>query len=586
MSTVGQLETTYTASGLARYQVNVSHPQLHKYQVVRGDNPGVVKARARHLAAQWDEAWEKRSAIEQKRTHREAAARNVEEKRQIAAQRTEEAKTLVASLSAILAYTMDIDDTIDWDLLKDHADFPTPKPADPKLPPKPKPVGGLPEPQQGDFQAKLGFMDKMMSGRRQSREAEAQTAFSEAHAEWEKTTADVTSQNEAAERHHAEEVAKLRAAHDEAVAHWEADAEAFAQEQAERNREIDERRERYMSGDPEALADYCSMVLDNSDYPDCLPKSFELDYNPVNKIVIVDYQLCAPADIPAVIEVKYVASSDSFSEKTMPQRQFNELYDSVLYQVALRTVHELFEADAVQGLDAVVFNGWVHSVDSSTGRETDACVVSLQVGREELEAINLCAVEPRACFKKLKGVSAARLHSLTPIAPLLAMDRDDRRFVASRAVVDSIAEGDNLACMDWEDFEHLIRELFEQEFSGHGSEVKVTQASRDGGVDAVVFDPDPLHGGKTVIQAKRYTNTVGVSAVRDLYGTMMNEGANKGILVTTSDYGPDAYEFVKSKPLVLLTGGNLLHLLEKHGHKARIDLQEARLLALEEPSAH
>jgi restriction system protein len=32
--------------------------------------------------------------------------------------------------------------------------------------------------------------------------------------------------------------------------------------------------------------------------------------------------------------------------------------------------------------------------------------------------------------------------------------------------------------------------------------------SRDGGVDAVAFEPDPIRGGKIVIQAKRYTNTV------------------------------------------------------------------------------
>ncbi len=134
--------------------------------------------------------------------------------------------------------------------------------------------------------------------------------------------------------------------------------------------------------------------------------------------------------------------------------------------------------------------------------------------------------------------------------------------------------------MDWEDFEHLIREVFEKEFASAGGEVKVTRASRDGGVDAVVFDPDPIRGGKIVIQAKRYTNTVDVGAVRDLHGTVMHEGANKGILVTTSDYGPDAYTFVKGKPLILLNGANLLHLLERHGHKARIDLQEARRLAM------
>ncbi len=74
----------------------------------------------------------------------------------------------------------------------------------------------------------------------------------------------------------------------------------------------------------------------------------------------------------------------------------------------------------------------------------------------------------------------------------------------------------------------------------------------------------------------RYTNVVGVSAVRDLYGTLVNEGANKGILVTTSDYGPDAYKFASDKPIQLLNGGNLLHLLEQYGYKARINLQEAK----------
>ncbi len=134
----------------------------------------------------------------------------------------------------------------------------------------------------------------------------------------------------------------------------------------------------------------------------------------------------------------------------------------------------------------------------------------------------------------------------------------------------------NLATMDWESFEHLVRQIFEQEFVSEGGEVKLTQASRDGGVDAIAFDPDPVRGGKYVIQAKRYIRTVGVAAVRDLYGTVMNEGANRGILVTTSDYGPDSVDFVKDKTLTLINGDQLLSLLEKHGYQARINLNEAR----------
>jgi restriction system protein len=185
-------------------------------------------------------------------------------------------------------------------------------------------------------------------------------------------------------------------------------------------------------------------------------------------------------------------------------------------------------------------------------------------------------VDAKACFKKLKGVSANRLVDLAPIRPIMQISREDKRFVESYAVVDSPDDSSNLAAMDWQDFENLIREVFEKEFNRNGGEVKITQASRDGGVDAVAFDPDPIRGRKIVIQAKRYTNTVSVSAVRDLFGTVLNEGANKGILVTTADYGPDAYEFAKDKPLTLLNGSELLYLLERHGHRAKLNLNEAR----------
>ena len=81
--------------------------------------------------------------------------------------------------------------------------------------------------------------------------------------------------------------------------------------------------------------------------------------------------------------------------------------------------------------------------------------------------------------------------------------------------------------------------------------------------------------GQAVIQAKRYKNTVGVSAVRDLFGTMQNEGASKGILVTTSGYGKASFEFAQNKPLELLSGSNLLYLLEEHaGITAKIEPPE------------
>jgi len=133
--------------------------------------------------------------------------------------------------------------------------------------------------------------------------------------------------------------------------------------------------------------------------------------------------------------------------------------------------------------------------------------------------------------------------------------------------------------MEWKDFEVLVRDLFQKEFAHEGCRVDVTRASRDAGVDAIAFDEDPIRGGKYVIQAKRYNNLVPLTAVRDLYGTVLNEGAVKGILVTTSYFGKDSLEFVKDKPLKLINGEELLYMFSRHGYKLGIKLQKKQKAA-------
>jgi restriction system protein len=226
-----------------------------------------------------------------------------------------------------------------------------------------------------------------------------------------------------------------------------------------------------------------------------------------------------------------------------------------------------------------VLNGWVKFDDPSTGISTKAYTASLMVDRNQISNVNISKIDPVTAFDSLHGKSAGRLIEIIPIEPMLSLNKKDSRFVDAKAVLSTLGPATNLAAMDWQDFEHLIRELFEKEFTGRGAEVKITQASRDRGVDAIVFDPDPIHGGKYVIQAKRYTNTVDVSAVRDLCAVVKKEGASRGILVTTSTYGADAYAFANNEPVTLLNGAELLGLLRKHGYSFRINLQEARKLS-------
>ncbi len=169
-------------------------------------------------------------------------------------------------------------------------------------------------------------------------------------------------------------------------------------------------------------------------------------------------------------------------------------------------------------------------------------------------------------FKVSASVSRSP-EELEPVRPVLEFNMVDPRFVEETDVLSELDQRPNLMELTPFEFESLVTNLFQK----MGLETRQTQASRDGGVDCVAFDPRPIFGGKVVIQAKRYKHTVGVSAVRDLYGTVQNEGASKGILVTTSGFGKASFEFAAGKPLELLSGSNLLALLADHaGIEAKI----------------
>jgi len=278
-------------------------------------------------------------------------------------------------------------------------------------------------------------------------------------------------------------------------------------------------------------------------------------------------------EVSRVKDVYYLKSGEE-RERLWSDRDFPKVYDGYLYSLCLHIIDDAFDRDRDNRVDSILFNGYLFDFSPTTGQLEKRIVMSILVSRDQWQEIDVEHVDPKACFKHLKGVSAAKLIDVSPITPVLELNTEDHRFIESKDV--STDEGTNLASMDWEDFEHLVRQLFELEFGNNGGEVKVTQASRDGGVDAVIFDPDPIRGGKIIVQAKRYTNTVPVTAVRDLYGTIVSEGANSGILITTSDYGSDSYKWANGKPIKLLNSGHLLGLLQKHGLKGYIDIEEAK----------
>ena len=359
---------------------------------------------------------------------------------------------------------------------------------------------------------------------------------------------------------------------------WQSEFDDFSCQKNKYNAEIDKLFSDYENGNKEAIESYYSMLLNEITLPFIYNWEIETEYITDSKMLVVDMTMPTLDAFPRLKKITYVKSTGEYKETNQTDSFMKKMYNKAIYDIVLLALNNIFQDDKFDFIEAIVLNGKVNTIDKTTGKEISPYILSVNISKKEFSGLNLEYIDSREWFKSSKGVSAATFAQITPVAPVITISHEDHRFIEGHDVVNNIDESVNLAAIDWQDFENLIREIFAQEFSSNGGEVKITQASRDGGVDAVAFDPDPIRGGKIVIQAKRYTNVVGVSAVRDLYGTVMNEGATKGIIVTTSNYGNDAYEFAKGKPLTLMNGANLLYLLEKHGHKARIDLAEAKKL--------
>ncbi|MDR0338494.1 MAG: restriction endonuclease, partial [Planctomycetaceae bacterium] len=120
------------------------------------------------------------------------------------------------------------------------------------------------------------------------------------------------------------------------------------------------------------------------------------------------------------------------------------------------------------------------------------------------------------------------------------------------------------------DFENRICDLFEK----MGYHTKLTQKSRDGGVD-IFAKKHNISGSydEVIIQCKhkeRIDGTVGVQPVRELFGVLRSDNRfTKGILVTNGIFSQDADAFAKDNGIELIDGMHLKGLEIKFGRPNR-----------------
>lgn len=447
----------------------------------------------------------------------------------------------------IIQQTLEIDDTVAFDSLK------------PKyLPPKysiPNELKDLPvEPRELDFIKALGpmpFWAKIFKSSKIKWEIhleETRLFFERFHSEWDNKVKTLQKLREEDIEKHSKLVNK------------------YDEEYGAKISEINDFEKAYLGRDEEAVVAYASMVLERSEYDFEWNRNFDLGYNSESKEMIVQFELPLISIVPTVEEYKYVKAKNEIVEKLRKPKEIQTAYSRLICSLALRTIHELVESDQADAISIIDFNGYVNSIDEKTGKNVSPVLLSISVSKDFFNELVLDKIDPIKAVKNISSSFSPSPSELLPVKPIREFSMVDKRYVPEQDVASSMDSRPNLMELNPFEFENLVSNLF----SKMGLETKQTRSSKDGGVDAIAFDLRPILGGKVVIQAKRYKNTVGVSAVRDLYGTMINEGAAKGILVATSGYGPDAYEFSNSKPIELIDGNGLLYLLDQVGIKAKI----------------
>ncbi|MFC4954990.1 restriction endonuclease [Streptomyces mauvecolor] len=397
----------------------------------------------------------------------------------------------------------------------------------------------MPDPAQ--YQAQGGWT----AGRRAQAQQEAQARYQH---DWQAA--------QAAEAHRVQQLAAYRAQYDA----WAAGQLA---EVRTHNAGLAQLVDALRAGEPGAAVDYFSAALYASGaWPEGFPRQVSAAFDRGARQLVLDWELPGVEVVPEVKSVRYVASSDTEKESARPVTQRRALYRDALAQCMLLVLREVFAADEYGCLESVVLNGFVDDVDPATGRRAEIFLATVSVPRAAFGQLNLGQVSAVDCLvEALRGQLSARPDQRTAVRP--ARRPAD---VGTGVVSHGGGEEPDLFTMDPIEFEGLVAELFR----ARGMQALTTQRSNDGGVDVEALDPDPISGGRIIVQVKRYRNTVPPTAVRDLYGTVQGAGANKGVLVTTSGFGPGSYGFAEGKPLTLVSGAELVDLLHQHGLRGRL----------------
>jgi restriction system protein len=386
-------------------------------QAVRAHNAAVREyERAQKAAERARVAAARATEAERKAAEKEAARLHVES-------RTAEVEALNMDLAAsyadidgLLEWTLDTDDYVDLESLKvtpEHPPFEPGKIGEP-LPQVPQ----LVYPPQPAYQEPIA--PKGLSGAFGGKKKHAE-AVAAARAEHRRQ---IQLWDESNKRKHAEHIAAVAAREtDEAERLLKlAEAEAAYQvECAQREAEAAAKNEELtkfindLAFDVEyAIEDYVGVVLSNSVYPDAFPVEHDYSFDLASRELTLTVNVPEPSAVPAIKEYRYVKAKDEITATQQSAKAQKDRYTAAVHQVAVRTLHEVFEADRAGKIHSIALTLGVNRIAPATGKPEHVPLAVVAADRETFTSFDLANVVPAATLEHLGAALSKSPFDLTP----------------------------------------------------------------------------------------------------------------------------------------------------------------------------
>ncbi|QDQ95828.1 hypothetical protein FND50_20995 [Rhodococcus sp. WB9] len=123
-----------------------------------------------------------------------------------------------------------------------------------------------------------------------------------------------------------------------------------------------------------------------------------------------------PSALPQEKAFKYVKASDTITSTPLTAKARKDRYAKAIAEVAIRSVHEIFEADRDGIVQTISMELGTRVIDPGTGHDTTITLVQVATDRDNFTRLDLSRVEARATLDHLRAGVSKNPHDLVPVA--------------------------------------------------------------------------------------------------------------------------------------------------------------------------